>query len=76
MNKHYKLTSGELISKEKVDKARELIAKLDEGYELIDLTDEELFSKGDKFDAVIRFRDKYECTLVEANAAVKHLRGE
>ena len=76
MNPHYKLPNGELISKERIDKARELLAKLDNGYSLVELTDEELFSNGDKFDAVVRFRNKHNCTLVEANAAIKHLRGE
>ena len=76
MNPHYKLPNGDMISKASVDKAKALLARLNDGYELIELTDEELFSKGDRFDAVVRFRNKYDCTLTEANAAIKHLRGE
>lgn len=76
MHTHYRLPNGDIISKARVDNAKALIALLDNGYEIVDLTDEELFSKGDKLDAVIRFREKHNCTLVEANAAIKHLRGE
>ena len=72
---HYRLANGDMISKSRIDRARELLAQLENGYELVNLTDEELFSKGDKLDAVIRFREKHDCSLMEAKASIEHLRG-
>lgn len=73
---HYKLANGELISKRKVDDALKLINQFAQGCTLVDLSDEELFSKGDKFDAITRFYKKHNTTLVEAKAAIEYLRGE
>ena len=73
---HYKLPNGNMISKEKVDGARKLLAQLEGGYDLVSLTDSELFSNGDEFEAVYRFWKKYDCSLIEARAAIKFLRGE
>jgi thermostable 8-oxoguanine DNA glycosylase len=64
-----------LISKGKVDSARKLLAKLENGHTLISLTDEELFDKGDEFEAVYRFYKKHDCSIIEAREAIKHLRG-
>lgn len=73
---HYKLPNGDMISKAQVDKARTLLARLENGYELVELTDEELFSNGDEFEAVYRFYKKHNCSIIEAREAIKHLRGE
>ena len=73
---YYKLESGELISKERVDNAIELLSRLRNMSSFVDLTEEELFSKGDKIQAIRVFHDKHGCTLAEAKAAIEHLRGE
>jgi len=73
---YYKLASGELISKEQVDRAIELLSRLRTMSSFVDLTEEELFSQGDKIQAVRVFREKHGCTLVEAKASIEHLRGE
>ena len=70
------LSNGELVSKRKVDEAVELIAKMKHGFEVVELTDEELFAYGDKLDAIKRFRDKYDTSLLEANYAIEFLRGK
>ena len=75
MHPHYRLANGDLISKKEVDKARAILARLENGAELVDLSDEELFSNGDEFEAVYRFWKKYDCTVMEARTAIKHLRG-
>ena len=72
---YYKLTNGDLISKERVDMARELLARLDNGYTLVNLSEEELFSKGDKVEAIRRFKEKHDCSLMEAKTAIEYLRG-
>lgn len=73
---HYKLSNGSLVSKRKVDEALALISQLEQGYTLVELNDADLFSNGDKFDAIVRFYKKYDTTLVEAKAAIEYLRGE
>lgn len=72
---YYKLTNGDLISKEKVDRARELLARLDNGHTLVNLSDEELFARGDKIEAIRRFWEKHDCSLMEAKTAIEFLRG-
>lgn len=71
---YYELPNGNLISKEKVDRAYELIAQLNNGYNLVELTESELFTKGDKFEAVYAFYKKNKCSLVEAKAAIELMR--
>jgi hypothetical protein len=73
---HYMLANGELVSKRKVDDALALLGKIAQGGAWVELSDEELFSKGDKFDAIVRFYKKHDTTLVEAKAAIEHMRGE
>lgn len=71
-----KLSNGNLVSKRHVDKAMELINSLRDGFVLVDIDDDELFSKGDKLDAIQRFREKYDTGLLEAKAAIEFLREE
>lgn len=71
---YYQLPNGDLISKAKVDNARALLAQLENGYTETNLTDEELFSKGDKFEATHRFWKKHDCSVMEAKIAIEHLR--
>lgn len=74
---HYKLPDGKLISKRRVDDARELLNKvIAGGCTLVDLSDSELFSNGDRVEAMLYFRDKYNTTALEAKSAIEHLRGE
>ncbi len=70
------LSNGELVPKRKVDEAVELIAKMKDGVDIVELTDEELFAYGDKLDAIKRFRDKHDTSLLEANYAIDFLRGK
>lgn len=76
MHTHYKLANGDLISKSRVDDAIALLNRLRDGFVVVELTDEELFSKGNKFDAIKRFREKHDVGLFEAKSAIEHLRGE
>jgi hypothetical protein len=75
---YYQLANGNMISKKRVDDAREIIAQLNDGYKLIVLNDSQLFSStnADEFEAVYRFYKKYDCSVMEARAAIKFLRGE
>lgn len=73
---HYQFSDGTLVSKRTVDAALQLINKMAQGCQPVELTDEELFSKGDKFEAIKRFYDKHNTTILEAKAAIEHLRGE
>lgn len=76
MNTHYKLANGDIISKCRVDDAIELLNRLRDGFTVVELTDEELFCKGNKFDAIKRFHEKYNVGLMEAKCAIEFLRGE
>ena len=73
---HYQLANGTLVSKARVDRARELLDSLMDGFTVTELTDNELFSKGDKVEAVMRYHNKYNCSAAEAKAAIERLRGE
>lgn len=74
---HYKLPSGKMISKKRVDEAMKLLQEITaNGSELVYLTDEELFSCGDKMEAVMRFYKKHDTTALEAKDAIEFLRGE
>lgn len=76
MHPHYMLANEEYVSKRRVDDALALISKLAQGSALVELSDEELFSKGDKFEAIMRFYKKHGTTTLEAKAAIEYLRGE
>lgn len=75
-NLYYELSNGELVPKHKVDAAFELIERLREGCSTIGLSDIDVFTKGDKIDAIIRFRNKYNIPINEAEEAIKFLREE
>lgn len=75
-NPHYLLANGELVCKRRVDDAVALVNKLVQGCTLVELSDEELFSKGDKLDAIARFRIKYGTGILEAKTSIEFLRGE
>ena len=75
-NLYYKLSNGELVPKHKVDAAFELIERLKEGCSIVNLSDIDVFTKGDKFDAILRFRDKYDTPIAEAKEAIEFLREE
>ena len=64
------------MPKHKVDAAFELIERLKEGCSIVNLSDIDVFTKGDKFDAILRFRDKYDTPIVEAKEAIEFLREE
>lgn len=73
---YFALSNGELIPKRKVDWALDVLKKLtDHGAILTDLTYEELLSKGDELDAVQAFREKHDCSILEARNAIRFLRG-
>lgn len=76
MNLYCKFANGDMVSKRRVDDAIELVARLANGFTVVELSDEELFSKGNKFDAIKRFYEKHHVGLAEAKAAIEHLRGE
>lgn len=73
---HYMFPDGEMVSKRTVDAALQLINKMAQGCVVVELDDEDLFSKGDKFEAIQRFYRKHNTTPLEAKAAIEHLRGE
>lgn len=77
LHPHYKLPDGELVSKSSVDAALALINKVMAAEcQLVNMTDSELFSSGDKIAAIRRFREKYDTHLLDAKYAIEHLRGE
>ena len=76
MNLYYKLNNGNVVPKSKVDDAIDLIGQLKGGYSVVEMSDIDLFTKGDLIDAIRRFRDKYDTLLVEAKAAIDFLREE
>lgn len=76
MNLYCKLTDGTMVPKYKVDDAIKLFESLKNGFTVVELNDEELFAKGNKFDAIKRFHEKHKVGLAEAKAAIEHLRGE
>ena len=76
MHLYCKLSNGNIVPKHKVDDAMELIASLKNGFAVVELSDEELFSNGNKIDAIRCFMNKHNTGLAEAKAAIEHLRGE
>ena len=76
MNLYCKLPSGTLISKRSVDRAIETLDSLRNGFTIVEVSDEELFTNGSKIDAIVRFREKHDVGLAEAKAAIDFLRGE
>lgn len=75
-NLYYELSNGELVPKHKVDAAFELIERLKEGCSIVGLSDIDVFTKGDKLDAILRFRNKYDTPIAEAKEAIEFLREE
>ena len=73
---YYRLSDGEMISKERVDAAIDLLNRLKGAVSVAQLTDIDLFTKGDKVEAIRRFYLKYDTPLVEAKAAIDFLRDE
>ena len=76
MNLYCKLSNGNIIPKYKVDNAINLVEQLKGGYSVVEMSDIDLFTKGDLIDAIRRFREKYDTLLVEAKAAIDFLRGD
>lgn len=76
MFEYCKLSNGELVSKAKVDAALELVAKLKGGYSIVELSDNELFTKGNKVEAIKYFMNKHNVSLAEAKEAIEFMRGE
>ena len=76
MNLYCKLNNGNMIPKYKVDNAINLIEQLKGGYSVVEMSDIDLFTKGDLIDAIRRFREKYDTLLVEAKSAIEFLRGD
>lgn len=76
MNLYCKLSDGTLVSKHEMDKAIELVSCLKGGYSIVELSDEELFAKGNKIDAIRRFMNKHDVRLAEAKQSIEFLRGE
>ena len=76
MHIHYQLANGNLVSKARVDRARELLNSLMDGFTVTELADDELFVKGDKVEAVMRYHKKYNCGAVEEKAAIEQMRGK
>ena len=77
---YYALPSGEYIPKSEVDKAFEIVAKLQycsaTSANIVTLDEAEVIKHGSKFDAIIAFHRKYDCGLVEAKEAIDFLRAE
>lgn len=71
-----KLANGELVPESKVDAALELVVKLRGGYDVMELSDDEIILKGTKFDAIKSFAHKHNVSLIEAKEAIEYLRGE
>ena len=71
-----RLPNGKLVSKRMVDSAMELIAELKDGFEVFEISDTELFIKGDYMEAIRRYCVLNNVSLTEAKAAIDHLRNE
>ena len=71
-----RLPNGKLVSKRSVDHAIELVSSLKDGFAVFEITDEELFIKGNIVEAVRRYRDKNNVSLKEAKDAIDTLRNE
>ena len=76
MNTYYKLTNGDLISKRRVDDAIALLDRLRNGFSVVELTDMEMFTKGNIIEAAKRFSEKHDINLLEAKYAIDFLREE
>lgn len=75
-NIYYKLNNGKLVPKSRIDAAFALIERLKEGCSIVNLSDIDVFTKGDKFDTILRFRDKYDTPIDEAKESIEFLREE
>lgn len=73
-NEYYILSDNSLLSKQRVDKAFEIVNSFRSGAIKTYLSDGEVFAKGDFVDAVKLFRDKYDTMLGDASEAIRWLR--
>jgi len=71
-----RLPNGELISKRNVDNAIEVLSKIQNGFEVFEISDSELFLKGNFVEAVRRYHEKNGVSLTEAKEAIDILRNE
>lgn len=71
-----RLPNGKLVSKRSVDNAIALVAELQNGFEVFEISDTELFIKGNYVEAVRRYREKNGVSLAEAKEAIDILRNE
>lgn len=71
---YYKLSNGDMVSKRKVDDALNTIRSICGGASIVHLEDSEVMLYGDKIDAIRLFREKYDCSLMEAKASIDFLR--
>jgi hypothetical protein len=76
MTQYYKVGST-FVSKQKVDDALNLVKRvISDGCELVSLNDDEVIQHGNKLDAIIAYRRKHDCGIVEAKQAIEYLREE
>ena len=72
---YYKLQNGEYIAKEDVDRAFEVIDKLrSNNAVIVTMSASDVILHGNKVKAVFAFWKKYDCSIVEAKAAIDFLR--
>lgn len=70
---YYRLSDGEIISKERIDAAIDLLNRLKGAISVVQLIDIDLFTKGDKVEAIRRFHLKHDIPLVEAKALLQYV---
>lgn len=70
---YYRLLDGEIISKERVDAAIDLLNRLKGAVSVVQLTDIDLFTKGDRVEAIRRFHPKHDIPFVEAKALLQYV---
>ena len=70
---YYRLSDGEIISKERIDAAIDLLNRLKEVVSVAQLTDIDLFTKGDKIEAIRHYHPKHDIPYVEATALLQYV---
>lgn len=70
--KIYKFADGSYVSKGRMDRALALVARLAEGFEIVEGA--EHLSELSEIDAIICYKEKHDCSLMEARDAVRFLR--
>lgn len=76
MHKYYTFTDGEVISADRINMALSLVAKLKDGFTIVELSDSEVYAMASKVEAIKLFHERHGIGLIEAKAAIEHLRGE